>query len=457
MLPFTNIIDQSVDVYRNALVHGDESPEDVVVGHHHKAEFDDIRNPSSRLYSFLWHAPVVVTTAVQFFEALAARKPASIRKMHQVAGSAIFIDKAHTALPVHLWPQAWKWLSELEQDWNCHIVLGSGSLNRFWELRDFVDPTTKLPALVSDLIRNRTAEHERSRVKFVSRKEPLDLHTLANFIEKVEGPRLLIVNTVQSAAAIARHLADVFGGEKVEHLSTALTPNDRHATLELVKRRLRQSNHGDWTLVATSCVEAGVDISFRTGIRERCSLTSILQLSGRVNRSNEYDHGDVWDIQLNHDHLLRPHPAFEASSHILGELFAENKVSPEFCTEALRREITQDGMPKKKNDIDVAERNADFPTVEKLFRVIESETITAIVDRNIIDRIESYQSVSTAELQAASVQIWHNKEQEFGLEQLDRVRGYEDLRKWKLAYDNFLGYMAGVLPVIDFGRQGTII
>src|SRR5207244_6560203 len=129
--------------------------------------------------------------------------------------------------------------------------------------------------------------------------------------------RLLIVNTVQSAAAIARQLAKEFGGEHVEHLSTALTPRDRQATLELVKLRLRQPNHRDWTLVATSCVEAGVDISFRSGIRERNSLTSLLQTSGRVNRSNEYAHADIWDIQLRHDHLLRPHPAFDASSRIL--------------------------------------------------------------------------------------------------------------------------------------------
>ena len=231
----------------------------------------------------------------------------------------------------------------------------------------------------------------------------------------------------------------------------------RHATLELVKLRLRQPNHRDWTLVATSCVEAGVDLSFRTGIRERCSLTSLLQTSGRVNRSNEYHQADVWDIQLRHDHLLRPHPAFEASARVLGELFVEDKVSPDFCTEALRREITQEGMPKKKKDIDIAERNADFPIVEKLFRVIDSDTVTAIVDEALVLRLEAYEKITRAELQSASVQIWHNKEQEFGLERLERVQGYDDLRKWILPYDRFLGYMAGVLPLVDGGRNGFII
>ena len=114
-------------------------------------------------------------------------------------------------------------------------------------------------------------------------------------------------------------------------------------------------------------------------------------------------------------------------------------------------------MPKKAKDILKAERYANFPEVEKLFRVIDSETVTAIVDEALVLRLESYEKVTRVELQLASVQIWHSKEQEFGLERLDRVRGYDDLRKWKLPYDRFLGYMAGVLPLVDGGNDGFII
>jgi CRISPR-associated endonuclease/helicase Cas3 len=451
VLPFTNIIDQSVEVYRKSVVMTNEAEDEVVVAHHHKAEFDE---PAARQYSFLWHAPIVVTTAVQFFETLAARNPASLRKLHQLPGSAIFIDEAHAALPVHLWPQAWLWLRELERDWNCHIVLGSGSLQRFWEHEEFVTPPVKVPQVIMTDVRESSADHERRRVKYRSRSESLGLEGLAEFVKNVEGPRLLIVNTVQSAAALARDLAKRFGGEHVEHLSTALTPRDRKATLELVKLRLRQPNHRDWTLVATSCVEAGVDFSFRTGIRERCSLTSLLQIAGRVNRSDEYERADVWDIQLRHDYLLRPHPAFEASARILAELFDEDRVSPDFCTEALRREITQGGMAKTKESILIAERNADFPEVEKLFRVISSNTLTAVVDKEIIGRLEGGEKLSRDEFQGASVQIWQDRAHNWGVAEFDYIPG---LFKWVLEYDSFLGYMAGVLPLIDHGEAGSII
>lgn len=451
VLPFTNIIDQSVDVYRRALIFSGETPDDVVAAHHHRAEFD---SPAGRQYSFMWHAPIIVTTAVQFFETLAARHPSSIRKFHQVPGSAIFIDEAHAALPAYLWPQAWKWLVELERDWNCHIVFGSGSLHEFWTLHDFVDPPTRLPGIIAKSVRDMSAQNEQGRVIYRSHEEPLNLEGLTKFVKKTKGPRLLIVNTVQSAAAIARHLANQFGGEHVEHLSTALTPHDRKATLDLVKLRLRQPNHRNWTLVATSCVEAGVDISFRTGIRERCSLTSLLQTSGRVNREGKFDHAEIWDIHLRHDHLLRPHPAFEASSRVLGELFHENSVATEFCTEALRREITQEGMPRIKKEIEKAERTADFPAVEELFRVITSNTLTAVVDKTVIERLERGEKVGRNELQSASVQIWQHRANEWGTSEFEYIPG---LRRWALPYDSFLGYMKGVLPLIDGGHQGFII
>jgi CRISPR-associated endonuclease/helicase Cas3 len=443
VLPFTNIIDQSVDVYRKALVSPDEDACAIVAAHHHKAEFDD---PSSRQFAYLWHAPVVVTTAVQFFETLAARNPAALRKLHQVPGSAIFIDESHTALPAQLWPQAWKWLEELEQKWGCHLVFGSGSLNRFWELKEFVDPPAKLPDLVHESVHETSAGVERHRIRYRSHTVPLDLDRLAAFLTDRPAPRLLIVNTVQSAAAIARHLAQRLGGEHVEHLSTALTPRDRKATLDLVRLRLRQPNHRDWTLVATSCVEAGVDISFRTALRERCSLTSLLQTAGRVNRSGEFGTASVWDIQLKHDHLLRPHPAFDVPAQVLATLFSEDKISPDFCTEALRREIRQEGMKKVNEDILKAERNADFPTVEKLFRVIASDTVTAVAEEALVKALERGQKVTSDELQAGSVQIWQSRAHEWNL---DDVAYFPGLKKWTLTYDSFLGYMAGVLPLVD--------
>ena len=302
VLPYTNIIDQSVRCYRESLVRVDEDPKRVVAAHHHRAEFQSL---AARHLTYLWNNPVTVTTAVQFFETLAACRTGALRKLHQVAGSAIFIDEAHAALPAHLWPIAWKWLQELKTDWGCYFVVGSGSLSRFWELPEFVDSPPTVPDLVNVRVRDESLDLETTRVTYQSHSEPMSLTTLGPWLLQLSGPQLLIVNTVQSAAVIARQLAEwknrgnwQANHPHVEHLSTALTPADRASTLNRVIKRLKDKDDRDWTLVATSCVEAGVDFSFRTGIRERACLNSLLQIAGRVNRGNEYKSADVWDIQL---------------------------------------------------------------------------------------------------------------------------------------------------------------
>ena len=463
VLPFTNIIDQSVDTYRKALVLADEvweqlneesnpssTPlsnllstatkvsEQIIAAHHHKADFS---SPESRQYTYLWQAPIVVTTAVQFFETLASNQPAALRKLHQLAGSAIFIDEAHAALPSHLWPQAWQWLRQLSQDWGCHIVLASGSLTRFWELEDFVNPPVKLPELIKQEIRQQCLQLEQTRVKPETHEETLNLADLVEWVFDKPGPRLLILNTVQSAAVVAQYIAEHYTRAKVEHLSTALTPLDRNKTLEKVKARLKDKQDNDWVLVATSCVEAGVDLSFKIGFRERCSLVSLLQTAGRINRENLETEAAIWDFSLKFVDGLKKHPAFDDSARILGELFESGEVSPEFCCEALKREIRQSTPKEIVKQLEKAEKNLDFPEVEQLFKVISSYTITVLVNDEIIDRLKNWLPVSRDEIQKNSVQIWSYKKEDWGVSEIpNRPELF-----YGLNYDNFIGYMKGGL------------
>jgi CRISPR-associated endonuclease/helicase Cas3 len=443
VLPYTNIIQQSVEVYRKALVLPGEDPLEVVAELHHAAEFEE---PDLREMSVLWNAPITVLTAVQFFETLAANMPARLRKLHALPGSGIFVDEAHAAIPVSLWPQSWLWVKELAEDWGCRFVMASGSLARFWEDPHIVRTPEHVPDLLSADVRGRLARTEFQRVQVRSHPARLGCDGLVDFVAQKEGPRLVILNTVQSAAVLANAMREA--GHEVDHLSTALAPQDRQRILNRVRERLKRETN--WTLVATSCVEAGVDLSFRTGIRERCSVASLLQASGRVNRHGEYPTAEIWDVMLE-DPRFNRHPAFEASSRVLAEILEEGLLAgdaSQAMTEAMRRELVLTDV--RERELRRKEAGQEWREVAELYRVIDSDTRTVVVDGTLAERLRNHEQVAWRELVRGSVQIWEKKLENLPVQQIGR-RG--ELYEWTGAYDaEFLGYMAGVLPLIE-GRD----
>lgn len=466
VLPYTNIIDQSVDIYRRALVLDGEPPDAVVAAHHHRVEFKGDNWRDLRQVTQRWDAPFVVTTAVQFFETLAACETTALRKLHQVPGSAIFVDESHAAMPAPLWPQMWKWLGELCVEWGCHLVLASGSLARFWDLEDFVPvpERTAIAELVSDEVRKQAAKLETRRAELMTHTQRLSLPELADFVQSKPGPRLVILNTVQSAAILAEHLRTVRKlGTRVEHLSTALSPRHRTVIVERVRERLKNPSASDWILVATSCVEAGVDFSFRTAFRESCGLVNLLQVSGRANRGAEYDCAEVWDFRHDENGLLTLHPHFKTSRHVLEMFFRQGKLSrgrksdSDLCTEALQREInlgTGDTEVTAKSILQ-REKDADYPEVARLCRLITADTQTVLVDQDLVARFEARdktQFPGAKEVMLNSVQVWKTRLPDLDPKPIGFGDGLFALRPEQ--YDGFLGYMKGLLPLLKAQKAG---
>lgn len=469
VLPYTNIISQLVDTYRNALVLDGERSEDVVVEHHHRMDVADL---GLRQLATLWKAPIIVTTAVQFFETIGSSHPAQLRKLHELPGSAVFVDEMHAAIPSHLWPQMWRWLECWTSDWGGHLVLASGSLSRFWELPEYIDiicsSDSKSMPRVSDLVsdisfHNELKETEERRVTYRRRSEEadsrgLDCHGVIQFVQEKPGPRLLIVNTVQTAAVIAQEMRG--SGYDVLHLSTAIAPAHRDLIIERIKLRL-QEKIANWTLVATSCVEAGMDFSFRTGFRERASTASLIQVGGRISRGDEFENAEVWDV-LFLDNRFRNNPSVLISRQALDHftLHELNRMhSAELATLALRREWTC-GAEERARKLVEDEDRMEYPSVATQCRVIDTDTRTVIIDEFLAEAVRKGEMVSKYELMQYSVQIWANKITKLGLQPVIQDNNSEDSKiyVWKYDYDpDFLGYMQGVLKLDDFLASGGAI
>jgi len=450
ILPFTNIITQSVWIYRKALVLPGERGDDVVAEIHHRADFEDI---ASRKLTALWDAPIVVTTAVTFFETLASATPSTLRRLQNLPGSAVFLDEAHAMLPAKLLPLAWQWIQHAASAWSCHWVLASGSLCHFWELEEFGNPIS-LYNIIPDGQKEQLHDFEVVRVQHRIHPNAMTLGELAEWLVMLEGPVIVVLNTVHTAAAAAQAAVAVFGEGNVLHLSTSLTSRDREITLDLVRARLKYKGHTKWCLFATSCVEAGVDLSFRTGVRECASLLSLLQLAGRVNRNSEHKEADVWTIILDaNDSGVTNNPAFDTSSRILHDFFDKNMtISPALCTEALQREVRESAGISA--ELEKQESIYGFKTVEEKFRVIEDQSQLAVVDKHITEKIQNYEDVSWREIQNGSVRV---REKILRNLSVQESRRYPGVFLWAAEYSPFLGYMEAVLKLEKIEEDGFAI
>ena len=469
--PFTNIITQTANKLREILVLDGENPDEIIGEHHHRVEFS---NAELRQYTQTWKAPIIVTTAVQFFETLANASPSGLRKLHELPGSAIFVDESHACLPSPLMRQAWYWIKQLSSNWSCHFVLASGSLIKFWGSDEIVGEGEgiSLPSLLDMDFFQKTQSAEHKRVQLSALKDGNSI-TKSTLLEMVSNPcgtlngtsssKLIILNTVQSAAVIAKDLQPAKEAEtnlserSILHLSTALTPADRERIVyELNARQSKDSpwQSRDWCLVATSCVEAGVDLDFDYGFRERCSITSFLQTAGRVNRENLNPDSILYDFSLQKTGGIIKHPGFKDSIQVFEryrkDLFKQDCNLDELSTRALIEEIRErENNDQFVNKLFTNEKKCNFQQVQEKFKVINSQTVTAVVDERIKQQIDHGVPVSYRDIQRNSVQIWRNKIERYYLEPCGRGT---DIYYWNYDYEpDFLGYMKDLDVMLNQG------
>ena len=116
-IPYTSIIEQTVDVYRSIFGY------DKVLEHHSAVEVvsDDCKLPIW-LAADNWDARIIVTTTVQLFESLFSNRPSKCRKNHNIANSVLILDEVQT-LPLHLLSPILDVLQELVDYYRTTVVL----------------------------------------------------------------------------------------------------------------------------------------------------------------------------------------------------------------------------------------------------------------------------------------------------------------------------------------------
>jgi CRISPR-associated endonuclease/helicase Cas3 len=281
-IPFTSIIEQTAAIFRDVL--GDN-----IVLEHHSAIEDERQGRTReneegepdlaakmRLAMEDWAAPVVVTTNVQLFESLFANRTSRCRKLHNLVNSVIILDEAQT-IPLPLLRPCVAALDELVRNYGCSVVLctatqpalaaprfkGGFNLSKDRELAP--DPEKLAEELQRVRLLHGGAMNDGALVDALARTE--------------QG--LVIVNSRKHALALYR-AAEATGLEGLVHLTTRHYAAHRREILAKVRQALKDK--APCRLIATSLIEAGVDVDFPKGWRAEAGLDQIAQAAGRINR-----------------------------------------------------------------------------------------------------------------------------------------------------------------------------
>lgn len=290
VLPFTSIIEQNAEVFRDALrsIVAGGLPDPVL--EHHSSLSEEHETDLSRLASENWDAPLVVTTAVQFFESLFANRTSRCRKLHRLAAAVIVLDEAQT-LPVDRLEPCLRVLGELASNYGATVVLCSATQPAIGAREGFrigLDGVREIAPDPPNLYRR------------LRRVEVRDLGRLedAEVVSRMAAERrvLCIVNTRGHARKLARALGNQ--GDNF-HLSALMCPEHRTARLREIQSRLRETDL-PCRVVSTQLVEAGVDLDFPVVLRSLAGVDAIAQAAGRCNRNGRYDQGLIYLFRSEH-------------------------------------------------------------------------------------------------------------------------------------------------------------
>lgn len=274
VIPFTSIIEQNAKVFRDVF---SDICGDYFIEHHSNLD-PEKETTASRLASENWDAPLVITTAVQFYESLHANKTSRSRKLHNIANSVVILDEAQS-IPVDYLTPCLRVLKELVEVYSNTVVLCTATQPAINKSAEFSIGFNHVREIIPD---TDSLFKKLKRVNVVNLGKLSD-DKLTLSLRKYEQV-LCVVNTRKHAQILVEQLSDK---EHVFHLSALMCPIHRIEILDTVRQRLLEKQ--PVTLISTQLIEAGVDIDFPVVYRSLAGLDSIAQAAGRCNRNGKLE------------------------------------------------------------------------------------------------------------------------------------------------------------------------
>lgn len=297
LAPYISILEQNAKVYREVL--GNSREKEFGILEFHSSIVADLEDSGMSegerdIYKYLgenFEAPLVLTTMVQFLEALFSGKKSAIRRLHRFQNSVVIVDEIQS-VPL-------KTLSLLHEGMN---ILARRFQTTFLVCSATIPPIEGAEEGVKEGVIPLEYAKDAELTRRYDKEAPFDRVTLESLlsegaydegrlVEKVLAVReeypsiLIIVNTRSAAKKIYEQLKKYDPGVPLYHLSNNMCPAHRLDTLERIRNHRIEDPH---IIVSTNLIEAGVDLSVSAVVRSVSKWDSIIQAMGRCNRHHEF-------------------------------------------------------------------------------------------------------------------------------------------------------------------------
>ena len=244
VIPYTSIIEQNAAVFKEIL------GEDNVLEHHSGKlyELEDASSPAQYRLAMAtenWDMPVIVTTAVQFFESFYSNRSSKCRKLHSLANSVIIFDEAQMLPTCHLQPCVGA-IAELVRHFGATAVLCTATQPVLGDIFKRFGWSENIP----ELCPGTQALYEKfRRVSF------RDAGGLSNEMLAGELKNSRHVLCIVNSRRAAQEIYDMLPKEGSYHLSTLMYPAHRQRVLNEIRQRLKEG--AVCRVLSTSLIEAG--------------------------------------------------------------------------------------------------------------------------------------------------------------------------------------------------------
>ena len=370
IIPYVSIIEQTAEVFEG--IFGDVLP---VLQHHSNYSFDTETNEDESTVEKLkracenWDADLIVTTNIQFFESLYHYKGSRLRKLHNLADSVIVFDEFHM-LPTQYIQPCLRAVGYITKYLNSTALIMSATMPDYSAYMKKYLPGSSVAGAVED--KSLFSAFEKCRYSYVGQKSLEEIAAMAG----ERGSALVVVNSRKTAKRLFNLCRK---DDKVYHLSTHMTPAHRSKVICKIKSRLDAG--ADVTVISTSLIEAGVDLDFRTVMRENAGLDNVVQAGGRCNREGKMESGDVIVFETG-----SAYGEVAIKANITRSLFEEyGNITGEDCIkEYYRRLFAWNDELISKNSIteDMLSLKPDaipFRSYAESFGLIDNETIGILI------------------------------------------------------------------------------